>query len=88
MRLYDDKRAILRVGDFIEFTLKDGSDKIKARIVGLNKFPNFDELYAFYDKKRLGYEEDEIAKPEDMLLFYEKEKVEALGVLAIEIKLV
>ena len=56
-------------------------------VIGLRKFNTFNELYSSYEKTSLGYKKDEIADPNDMLLYYSKEQVEKYGVLAIEIKM-
>lgn len=89
MRLFDNKRKGLRVGDKIVFTNEaDETQKLKTKITKLNKFASFDELYGFYkDKTLLGYAEGEEASPKDMEKYYPPEKQKD-GVLAIEIELV
>ena len=61
-------------------------ETITTKIVALHKFPTFKELYAHFDKKCLGYTENEIAKPEDMEEFYSKEEQNKYGVVGIEIR--
>ena len=89
MRLFDDKRKGLRVGDKIVFTNEvDETQKLKTKITKLNKFASFDELYDFYkDKTLLGYAEGEEASPKDMEKYYPPEKQKD-GVLAIEFELI
>ena len=89
MRLFDDKRKGLRVGDKIVFTNEaDETQKLKTKITKLNKFASFDELYGFYkDKTLLGYAEGEEASPKDMEKYYPPEKQKD-GVPAIEFELI
>lgn len=88
MRLFDEKRKVIKVGDFIEFENKDSHEKIMCKVVNLYRFKNFEELYAHFDKSVLGYYPHEIAKPSDMNLYYPQERIEKYGVLGIEIELI
>lgn len=88
MRLFDERRKVLQVGDYIEFTNNSTGEKLTAKILGLHTFKNFEELYAHYDKSLLGYSKDEAANPDDMLQYYSKEKIAQFGTLAIEIELI
>ncbi len=86
MRLYDEKRKKLKVGDFIVFSNIDFPErKIKARITDLKKYKDFEELYSVYDKTDLGYKKDETADPNDMKKIYNDSQIEN-GVLAIGIE--
>lgn len=85
IRLNDEKRQLIKVGDIIEFENRISKEKIKVKVVALHKFINFDELYKSFDKVSLGYGEDEVAKPSDMEIYYSKEQQDKYGVLGIEI---
>lgn len=88
MRLFDEKRALLHVGDEIVFINRDDfSKKIYTKIVALHKFKNFDELYKHFDKFSLGYNDNEIANPQDMEKYYSKDEQKKYGVVGIEIRL-
>lgn len=87
MRLYDERRKTLQVGDTILFTNNSTSEQMLAKIVSLQVFDNFEDLYRHFDKVSIGYKPDEIAKPDDMLLYYTLEQIKEYGVLAIGIKL-
>ena len=50
MRLCDEKRMMLKIGDTIEFTDRETKEKMLTRVVNLEKFKDFYELYANYDK--------------------------------------
>lgn len=86
MRLYDEKRRKLKVGDIIEFINRSTDEKLEVKIINLYLFENFNELYQKFDKIVLGYKEDEVANPDDMNKYYPKEEQEQFGVVAIEIK--
>ena len=88
MRLCDEKRSKLKVGDEIMFVnAADESEHIITKIIALHKFSDFKSLYKHFNKVSLGYEQNEVAKPEDMEIYYTKEMQKEYGVLGIEIKL-
>ena len=86
LRLNDEKRQQLKVKDYIEFTNRENSRKIMTEIIDLHKYPSFEELFKHFDKKDLGYDEDEVADPADMDEFYSKEEQDKYGVVGIKIK--
>ena len=71
-----------------EYFYKDITNFSTSCITEIRSFSNFAELYSQYDKIAMGYDEDEDASPEDMLLYYPNDKIQKYGVLAIEIKLI
>lgn len=87
MRLFDEKRRLIAIGDNIEFCNIDTNEKILAEVLQLKRFNRFEELYNFYGKVQIGYAKDEIANAKDMLDYYSEEDIKKYGVLAIEIKI-
>ena len=87
MRLCDEKRMMLKIGDTIEFTDRETKEKMLTRVVNLEKFKDFYELYASYGKVEIGYRENEAAHPDDMSQYYSKEDIDRFGTLAITIEL-
>lgn len=86
LRLYDEKRQQVQVGDFIEFLLLDHpEEKIMTRVIALHRFDSFQELYAALPKEKLGYMTDELPDPNNMDAYYSKEKQAQYGVLGIEL---
>lgn len=91
LRLYDEKRRQISVGDEIIFTRsRGGNDSIRCLVVALHLFDSFAELYAALPLLKCGYTEGDIdtASPSDMDIYYSKERQAAYGVVAIEIKLI
>ena len=88
MRLYDEKRKQIKKEDLIEFTNLETGEKILCKVTDLHIFSSFKQLYAHFDKKRLGYHENETAKPSDMEKYYPKSEQAQFGVIGIEIKLI
>lgn len=86
MRLYDEKRKLINIGDIITFTNIDTIECLDVRVINLYRYKNFKELYEAFDKVRLGYKDDEIAKPSDMEEYYSVEEIDKYGVVGIEIK--
>ena len=86
LRLNDEKRQQLKVKDYIEFTNRETSKKLLTEIIDLQKYSSFEELYKHFDKKDLGYDEDDVANPDDMEAFYSKEEQDKYGVVGIKIK--
>ena len=86
MRLFDEKRRKLSVGGLIVFAKTKSKEELIAEIVELKQFDSFESLYVDYKKTDLGYKDDELAKPEDMLAYYSTEEIKKYGVVAIELK--
>lgn len=86
LRLNDEKRKLLKVGDEIEFTNRDTNEKLLVDIINLYNYASFDELYKHLDKIEMGYTADEVTDPKDMETYYSKEEQEKYGVLGIKIK--
>ncbi len=86
IRLYDEKRQLLKVGDALQFIQTQSGETLDVEIVGLRSFPSFQELYQRFDKIAIGYNAEDVAKPEDMYAYYSKEDEKRYGVLAIMIK--
>ena len=87
LRLYDEKRKLVKIGDTIEFTNVLNNEKINAQVTNLHLYPSFEELYKHFDKISLGYNEEDVASYKDMELYYSKEEQSKYGVVGIEIKL-
>ncbi len=86
MRLFDEKRKQIKVGDTIEFTNIVSLEKLKVKVIALHKFKNFEELYSHFNKTQLGYKQTENANPNDMNQYYTNDDIHKYGVLGIEIK--
>jgi len=87
LRLLDEKRSLINIGDSIEFTNRLTNEKIIVMVKGLHKYSSFEELYKNFNKVLLGYKEDEEANPKDMEQYYSKEEQNNYGVVGIEIEL-
>lgn len=86
MRLYDEKRAKIRIGDRIEFENVETRQTLECTVIDLIRFNDFYALYAHFDKTELGYTADEAASAEDMHAYYSPEQVKRYGVVAIKIR--
>ena len=89
LRLLDEKRKLVKIGDEIEFYCQALNQKLTALVVDILVFSNFAELYATLSPLEIGYTEQtsKTARPEDMLYYYSKEEQERFGVVAIKIKI-
>ena len=85
IRLNDEKRQLIKIGDIIEFENRTNKEKIKVTVINLHKYNNFKELYEAFNKESLGYDIDEIADYKDMEKYYSIDEQEKYGVLGIEI---
>lgn len=88
MRLYDEKRQKINIGDIIEFTNDATKETLNAKVLDLHRFKTFGELYSKFEKEKLGYNSEDVAIPEDMEQYYNKEKIEEFGVVGIEIEVI
>lgn len=90
LRLNDDKRQTIRVGDEIVFTRTTDEATLTVRVKSLHPFASFAELYAALPLLECGYRPDNVerARPSDMEAYYPPEKQAQYGVLGIGIELV
>lgn len=87
LRLNDEKRQLINVGDEITFENRSNGEKIQTEVIELHKYLSFEELYKNFDKVSMGYKEDEEADPKDMEQYYSSEEQSRYGVVGIELKL-
>ena len=85
LRLNDEKRKLLTVGDYIEFINRVTNEKLLVEVIDLFKYNSFEELYKHFNKIEMGYSINEEANPKDMENYYSKEEQEKYGVLGIKI---
>jgi len=88
LRLYDEKRRMISVGDTITFTCTEDARTVEVRVTGLHLFASFEELYAALPLTECGYTEAsaKTASPRDMEAYYPPEKQAKYGVLAIGVE--
>src|SRR3712207_9581635 len=78
LRLNDEKRQAIKVGDWICFyCTEDHSQILQAEVVGLHYFDDFRQLYQALPLEKCGYHQEELsqARPEDMELRSEERRV-------------
>ncbi len=81
MNLWDDSFQAIKEGwKTVEMRLNDEKKSIISA-----KYADFTELYKHHNKVSIGYKEDEIANPDDMLLYYTREDIEKYGVVGLEL---
>lgn len=88
MRLYDEKRSAVSVGDTIVFEDTSDGAQMECAVLALHRYASFAELYAHHDKVSIGYGENDAADPNDMLAYYSEDDIRKYGVVGIEIKAV
>ena len=86
VRLNDEKRRKIKIGDLIKFHHLDSGEIIIVKVINLYKFKTFEELFNNFDHKRLGLAKEDNAEIMDG--FYSKEEQEKYGALGIEIELI
>ena len=99
VRLNDEKRRLINVGDTIIFTNLDTSEELNVSVVNLYRYDNFNiaveyfdnkitfkELFDAFPHKRLGLKDND--SESIMNSFYTLEEEKEYGVLGIEIKLI
>lgn len=90
LRLNDEKRKQISVGDTIKFiNAEDSNDILCVKVADLFLFSLFAELYDNLPLLNCGYNENNIntASPDDMEMYYSREKQNKYGVVGIEISL-
>ena len=90
IRLYDEKRQGIKLGDTIKF-LKEPelSETFNAKVIGLLRYNSFEDMFKDFDISILAGEsmtKEGLIKVLEQ--FYTKEKQEQYGVLGIRIELI
>ena len=88
LRLYDEKRRLIQLGDIIEFAKSD-DEKFKAEVIGLLRYNSFADLFEDFDISILA--DSSMTKQELLEVlgeFYSEEKQAEFGVIGIRIKLI
>lgn len=83
LRLNDEKRRALKVGDEIEFSCAGVGYTLIATVKELHRFNDFKELFAALSLDN-GREKE--ADPDDMLKYYTEENIKKYGALGIELE--
>ena len=86
MRLFDEKRARVAVGDVIEFSHALTGEVVRCRVADVRRYADFAALYAAHDKVSLGYKADEAADAADMERYYSAEDIARYGVVGIVVR--
>lgn len=88
LRLFDEKRQQLNVGDEIQFTCSQRDCVLIAVVESLHVYDNFKQLYDNEPLERCGYNADALdgASYTDMQQYYSKEEELRYGVVAIHLK--
>lgn len=88
VRLYDEKRRKIALGDKIEFiSLPDQSKTLQVEVVGLTKYDTFKEMFTDIPSEKLGGENWTLEEMIDgMYKIYSPEQEQRWGTIAITIK--
>lgn len=86
LRLFDEKRRAIKVGDYIEFSNNsDANDKFTAKVINLHKANNFTELCENINCHSAGFfTNEELVKVLEE--FYSLDRQKEFGVVGIEIQ--
>jgi ASC-1-like (ASCH) protein len=89
LRLFDEKRQKIKVGDRIVFTNTANGETLSATVVNLHRFDSFEELYRALPLLQCGYTTEDIdtATPTDMEQYYSVEQQNKYGVVGIAIQI-
>lgn len=89
LRLLDEKRSQIKVGDIIDFNKGiERTEHLKTKVVDLIKYNTFEELMNDYDVELLA--DKSVTKKElleELEKYYSKEKQKEYGVVGIKIEL-
>ena len=87
LRLYDEKRQKINVGDKIVFTDNTTGETLNTTVAKLHRFDTFDELYKSLPLLKCGYTTENVGKATsaDMEQYYSVEEQGKYGVVGIEL---
>lgn len=90
IRLYDEKRRNIKIGDRIVFSeLPSLENKIEVGVLDIVIADSFEELFTKFDPLLAGWKDGDSPTKcaDDMSKYYSRENQNRYGVLAIEIEL-
>jgi len=87
LRLFDEKRRQIKVGDQIVFTNTVSAETLTKTVQKLHCFESFEALYQALPLLQCGYTVEDVATahPSDMELYYSVEEQNQYGVVGIEL---
>lgn len=90
MRLFDEKRRKIKIGDRIVFENISSGKTLKTEVLHLHFFSSFNKLYQALPLLKCGYtaENVDFAKSSDMERFYTVEMQKKYGVVGIELTVI
>jgi ASC-1-like (ASCH) protein len=86
VRLYDDKRMKIKIGDIIEFTNNFDHDVVSTKVVDMSVFGTFKELVDKYPVSEFGFDDRGVLL-DTIYRFYSREDEARFGVVGIHIVL-
>lgn len=87
LRLRDDKRRLIRVGDWIEFRKRpDFREALTAEVTALKTYPSFADLYEGVKARYPQHDRDSFIRA--MREYYSPEDEARYGVLEIDLKVI
>ena len=89
LRLYDEKRQEVNVGDTITFyNTENELESVTVKVKAIHIYESFKELYENLPLLKCGYNEETVANAsyEDMDAYYTKEKQKMYKAMGIEIE--
>ena len=90
LRLYDEKRRLISVGDEIEFiNTSMHEDRLLCEVLDVHLFASFKELYDALPLLKCGYTKENLKNASyiDMKDYYTSEEEAKYGVVGIELKI-
>ena len=88
LRLNDEKRSKIKVGDTIVFEDRTTGKELNVKVIALHPYDSFETLYQYFSPVAMGYREGEVVDPKDMEAYYSKEEQDKYGVLGIEVQVI
>lgn len=89
LRLYDEKRKNINLGDIITFhNLNNFDETISVKVLALLRYPSFEDFFKDIDYKLCGTANSLQEKLEHVHTFYAEEQEKKYGILAIKLKLI
>ena len=89
LRLFDEKRRKIQIGDTISFTNTETREVLSVKVLELFVFDSFETLYSRLPLLDCGYTKEDVdtASPDDMNAYYPREMQQKYGVVGIRVAL-
>ena len=87
LRVNDEKRQSIKVGDTIKFICRLDNEVFYAEVINKYYYKDFKEVYDHIAPERMNFFKEGMSTYKDLEQFYSQDEIDKYGVVALELKI-